>query len=71
MNAIVESAEDTFCTPVLLGCVWAGEAKSNAVRGEECARRRVIKLFAFVGLETHNGHLKLSAYKGMEGDESG
>jgi hypothetical protein len=66
MHAVIYSVQDALGTPVLLGGVWAGEAEHNVVRKQDGAHHVVVKFFAVVYLDAHDGALKLSVNKDVE-----
>lgn len=67
-DAIIQCAEDSFRTPILLRRVRAGETKCYAMNSEERSGGRVIKFPPIVSLQAHNRNLELGANECMEGD---
>jgi len=70
-NAVIDRTQHMFSTPILLRGVRIGEAKDNAMRSKEGMGCRAVELLTIIGLQAHNGKLKLSANKGMKGNERG
>jgi hypothetical protein len=70
-NAVIESAQDTLGTPVLLRCVWTCETKDDAISRKERPEHMIIEFFPIVCLQAGDGCPELSANKGMEIDDSG
>ena len=58
-DIVVKSAEDPLGASILLGCVWACEAKGSAMRCEKVTRGSVVKLFSVVSLKRENRAPKL------------
>jgi hypothetical protein len=56
---IINRVEGSFGATILLGRIWACEAKNNAMGGEECTRCTFIELTPIVCLQARNLQLKL------------
>jgi hypothetical protein len=62
-NDVVDHAQDTFGTTILLGGVGTGHLKADTVREKESSCVRVIELTTIVALQAFNGGAKLSENK--------
>ena len=56
MNTVVESTQCALRLAVLRRSIWAREAEHNAIVLEVFSEGKIIKLAAFVSLETENGN---------------
>lgn len=65
-NAIVECTKNAFGLSILLGGVWACEAKKSAMFSEEGAICSVVEFSSIVSLEGFNGGRKLGANISIE-----
>ena len=54
-DTIIECTKDTFGLAILLGGVWAGEAKKSSMGGKKSAVCSVVEFSSIVGLKSFNG----------------
>ena len=53
-DTIIECTKDTFGLAILLGGVWAGEAKKSSMGGKKIAVCSVLEFSSIFGLKTFN-----------------
>ena len=70
-NAVVQGANDTFGSTVLLGSIRACETKNCTVVRQKSAESKVVELFSIVSLKSKDGTPKLCAYIGVKSRQSG
>jgi hypothetical protein len=67
---VIDGAYGALGFAILLGCVWAGKTKVNAVGGEEVRNGGVEEFSAIVSLHRNYMKVKLSACIGNEVEDS-
>jgi hypothetical protein len=63
-------AQRALGATILLGCVWTCESKINAVGNKNGVSGMVVEFFAIVGLNAHDGALKLRVNESMKSNQS-
>jgi hypothetical protein len=54
-DAVIECTKNTLGLAILLGGIWAGEAKESAMGGEKSAIHSTVKFASIVSLKSFNG----------------
>ena len=70
-NDVISCPNEAFCFAVLGGCVRAGKAVGNAIRGEKRTKGSVGELATVVALHGFNHYIVLGVGEGEEALESG